>query len=279
MNFRSTCHSSRTLTRIILAVICAVVLAACGGSDTEDSAGSGAPAAPAVDAPAAPAAGDVSASAGDTGTPLSGRVTFNGPRPKWTVLPTESDPECAALHVDEPLLSDREIVGEDGGIKNFFVYIKEAPEGDYPVPAEQAVLDQIGCRYVPHVLGVQAGQEIRVENSDPTLHNVRAIARTNRPFNNSLPKGAAPRVKKFDKVELAIRMKCDIHPWMTAFIFAVDHPFFATTDESGAYTIQGLPPGDYTLVAWHEKYGEQATAITITEGEGTAADFVFEPTE
>lgn len=271
MNFHSTRHSTRSVNaaNVLLAVICAVALAACGGSDTDDSAGS----AP----PPAPAAGDVSASPGDTGTGLSGKVTLNGPRPERTVLQTESDEKCAAVHGDEPLLSDSTIVSEDSEIKNVFVYIKEAPEGDYPVPAEQAVLDQIGCRYIPHVLGVQVGQELSIENSDPTLHNVRAFARKNRPFNNTQIEGAAPRVKKFKNAEMAIRMKCDIHPWMTAFLFAMDHPFFATTDESGAYTIQGLPPGDYTLVAWHEKYGEQETAITITEGEDTAADFTFEP--
>ena len=272
MNFRTKRHSIRSLNaaNILLALICALVLAACGGSDTDDTAET----AP----PEAAAAGDVLASAGDTGTVLSGRVTFDGPRPERAVLQTREDPKCTAMHVDGPFLSDREIVGEDGGIKNVFVYIKEAPEGDYPAPAEQVVLDQIGCRYVPHVLGVQVGQEISIENSDPTLHNVRAFARANRPINNALPKDSAPRVQKFKNPELAIRMKCDIHPWMTAFLFAMDHPFFATTGESGAYTIQGLPPGDYTLVAWHEKYGEQETAISVTDGEGTAADFVFQPT-
>ncbi len=272
MNFRTKRHSFRSLNAadILLAVICAVVIAACGGPDTEDTAGDGPP-------PAA-APGDVSASAEDTGPRLSGKITFDGPRPVRTVLNTAEDPECTKLHVNEPLLSDREIVGEDGELTDVFVYIKEAPEGDYPAPAEQVVLDQIACRYVPHVLGVQVGQELSVQNSDPLLHNIRSFTRANRPFNNAQPEGTAPRVKKFKNAELAIRMKCDIHPWMTGFLFAMDHPFFATTGEGGAYTIQGLPPGDYTLVAWHEKYGEQETAISITEDEGTAADFVFQPT-
>lgn len=272
MNFHSTCHSTRSVNaaNVLLAIICAVALAACGGSDTEDSAG-GPP------APTEQAGGDLSASPVDTGTGLSGKVTLNGPRPERTVVQTESDEKCAEAHGNEPLLSDSTIVSENGEIKNVFVYIKEAPEGDYPPPAEQVVLDQVGCRYIPHVLGVQLGQELSIENSDPMLHNVRAFARKNRPFNNTQIEGAPPRVKKFKNAEMAIRMKCDIHPWMTAFLFAMDHPFFAVTDESGAYTIEGLPAGDYTLVAWHEKYGEQETTITITEGEGTAADFTFEP--
>lgn len=274
MNLRTKRDSIRSLNaaNILLAVICAVVLAACGGSDTKDTAAG-------PDAPAAPVADDVSASAEDTGPHLSGKITFDGPRPVRTVIQMAEDPKCTAMHAAEPLLSDREIVGEDGAIKDVFVYIKEAPEGNYPVPPEQLVLDQIGCQYVPHVFGIQIGQELSVQNSDPLLHNIRSFTRTNRPFNNAQPEGAPPRIKKFGKVELSIRMKCDLHPWMTAFIFALDHPFFATTDESGAYAIHGLPPGDYTLVAWHEKYGEQETAITIAEDEGTAADFVFLPAE
>ncbi len=268
MIFRGSISNSHG-TRIVLAVICTTALAACGGSDTDDTAGT---------APA-PSAGDSSAGAGDTAAALSGTITFNGPRPERAVLLTDSDPKCTAMHVDDPLLSDRELVSADGGIKNVFLYIKGPPEGDYPVPAQQAVLDQIGCRYIPHVVGVQVGQEISVRNSDPMLHNVRSFARENRPFNNSQPAGAAPRIKKFDKMELAIRMKCDIHPWMTAFIFALDHPFFATADEDGAYAIHGLPPGEYTLVAWHEKYGEQEATVTISEGEGAVADFVFEPAD
>ena len=255
--------SNRNSAAFLLVAVCAATLAACGGSDTEDSAGT----AP----PPTPAAGDKAAS-------LSGTAIFNGPLPERVVLLTESDPICTMAHTDDPLLSDREIVSEDGGIKNVFVYIKEAPEGEYPVPTQQKVLDQVGCRYIPHVLGVQVGQELRIENSDPTMHNVRSFARKNRPFNTSLPMDAAPRIKKFDNVELGIRIKCDIHPWMTAFIFAMDHPFFATTDENGAYTISGLPAGEYTLVAWHEKYGEQESVVTISEGEDVVADFTFEPT-
>jgi len=255
------------IASILLVLLCAAVLAACGGSDTDNSES---------DPGTAPTP---SSSAEEDGASLSGAVLFTGPRPERVVLLIESDPNCTMAHADAPLLSDREIVSEDGGVQNVFVYIKEAPAGEYPVPTQQVILDQIGCRYIPHVMGVQLGQELRVQNSDPTLHNVRSFARANRPFNNSQPKGAAPRIKKFDKVEMGIRLKCDIHPWMTAFIFAMDHPFFATTDENGAYAISGLPAGEYTLVAWHEKYGEQESLVTISEGEDAVADFAFEPTE
>ena len=264
--------------RSALPAICILLLATvtgCGGSDSDapDSAAPEAGGTPA-DTASADQAAPAAAIAGIVGT-----ATLNGDVPERTELETGSDPKCSVMHEDEPLLSDRAIISENGGIKDVFVYIKNPPEGDYAPPAEQAVIDQIGCRYVPHVLGVMTGQEISVENSDPTLHNVRGIARSNRPFNNSQPEGAKPRIKKFDKAEMGIRLKCDIHPWMTAFIFAMDHPFFAVSDDTGAFAITGLPDGEYTVVAWHEKYGEQEGTATFTEGAATTLDFSFEPTE
>ncbi len=273
MKLRTKRHFSPSLNaaNILLAVVCAAVLAACGGSDTEDAADPG--------ASEAPAAADVSTQAEDTGPHLSGKITFYGPRPVRVELSTAADPLCTAMHKDEPLLSDHAIVSERGELKDVFVYVKEPPEGNYPVPAEQLVLDQIGCSYVPHVFGIQIGQELSVQNSDPLLHNIRSFARKNRPFNNAQEEGAAPRVKKFGKVELGIRMKCDIHPWMTGFIFALDHPYFGTSAENGVYGIHGLPAGDYTLVAWHEEYGEQEAAVTVAEDGSGVADFVFSPAE
>lgn len=277
MIFKNSNLSTRSLCMAmsLFVLLCSGILAGCGGSDTDDgSATEDAAAAPSTPAEGLIAA-NTSGSAGENSNGLSGIVTFAGPRPERAVLQTESDAKCAAMHTDAPLLSDKTIVNEDGGVQNVFVYIKNAPEGDYPIPTEQVVLDQIACRYVPHIIGIRVGQEIAVKNSDPTLHNVRASARINRPWNNALPEGAPPRIKKFKKMEMLIRLKCDIHPWMTGVIFAMDHPFFAVTDESGSYSINGLPPGDYTLVAWHESFGEQESAITVSEGPATTADFTF----
>lgn len=273
MNFVTAAPLTRNLKLLaaVLAVVCATVLTGCGGSDTDDAAS------PRPAAGGTP--GDAAGGAQEGGTGVRGVAKLNGPVPERVVLQTEGDPQCTIMHQDEPLLSDRELISPDGGIQNVFVYVKEAPAGDYPPPAEQEVIDQVACRYIPHVLGVQVGQEISVRNSDPTLHNVRSFARVNRPFNNSQPKGTPPRIKKFDKAEMAIRLKCDIHPWMTAFVFAMDHPFFAVTDAEGGFAISGLPAGEYTLVAWHEKYGEQEAVVTVTEGELATADFTFEAPE
>jgi len=159
------------------------------------------------------------------------------------------------------------------------VYVKNAPAGDYAVPEDVAVLDQMGCRYTPHVLGLRVGQTLELHNNDPLLHNVRAIARENKPINYGQPAGSAPRKKVFDKPEMAIRMKCDVHPWMTAFTFAMDHPFFAVTDENGAFSITGLPAGEYTLGLWHEAYGEQEMQVTVTDGSMAEAGFTVKAAE
>jgi len=253
--------------------LCLAVIAGCGGSGEEAPAGSDpSPEAAGTPAPEADSAG-LSIPEGATGA--MGTVLFEGEPPERTVLETEGDPKCYAMHLDDPLLSDDTVVSEDGGVQWSFVYVKNPPEKDYSIPEEPAVLDQVACRYTPHVLGLQVGQELSIRNSDETLHNVRAIARENDPFNLGQPASTPPRVKKFDTPEMAIRMKCDVHPWMTAYIFALEHPFFDTTDENGKFVITGLPAGEYTLVAWHEVWGEQEATVSVTDGEMSEATFTF----
>lgn len=269
MNYISSTLVARHLSvgLAIALVLSLGALPGCGGS--EDAPG---------DAPAPEATGTPADTAqAETGTGVKGTAKWNGPIPERAVLDTEGDPKCFALHMSDPLLSDREVINDDGGIQHVFVYVKNPPEGDHPVPAEPALLDQVGCTYIPHVMGVRAGQDITIKNSDETLHNVRAFARTNKPFNIGQPAGLAPRTKNFAEVEHAVRMKCDIHPWMSAFVFAMDHPFFATTGADGSFAIKDLPPGDYTLVAWHEKYGEQEFAATVIDGELTESTVTFAP--
>jgi len=206
---------------------------------------------------------------------LHGVVRFDGPRPKRIPLKTQGDPKCAAMHGDIPLLSDGEIVTEDGGVQNAFVYLENPPEHDGAVPEDTVVLDQLGCVYTPHVLGVRVGQPLDITNSDQTMHNIRSFSRKNRAFNNAQPAGAKKRTKMFKEVEMPIKMKCDFHPWMTAYIFVMDHPFFAVTDETGAFEIGDVPPGDYTLVSVHEKYREQKLAVTVTDGAVDSAYFTY----
>ena len=178
------------------------------------------------------------------------------------------------------MLSEEELVSEDGEVANVFVYISSGLEdAEYPVPEEIATLDQKGCAYHPRVQGVILGQEFNLTNSDPLLHNSRSYARRNRPFNYGQPAGTKPRGRPFVRKEPAVRIKCDVHTWMVAYIFAMDHPFFAVTDDAGKFKIEGLPAGDYTLTAWHEKYGELDMEITVGETAFTGGDFTFTPSE
>lgn len=206
---------------------------------------------------------------------VMGKVSFSGTALERTVIETEGDPNCAAMHKGEPVLSDSVLVAADGGLANVFVYVTNAPESDAAAPTESVRLDQIGCMYTPHVLGVQVGQPLEIVNSDATTHNVRGVARKNKAMNYGQPAGSKPRTKTFKKVEMKIRIKCDIHPWMTAYVFAMGHGYFGVSDASGAFNIQGLPAGDYDVTAWHEKLGEQAGTVTVGADGSGKVDFVF----
>lgn len=249
-------------------------------AQTEDSAApaeeSAAPAEPTASAETemakaedAPVAGD------DVADAITGKVTYEGPEPKRRRLDTRADPKCEEMHEDDPLVSEQEVVSEDGEVKNVFVYVSNPPEGEYPPSDEPAILNQEGCRYEPHVFGLVAGTELEIHNSDPTLHNIRSFARTNRPFNYGQPEGYKPRTKTYEKPEEAIKIKCDVHPWMLSYLWVMEHPFFAVTDEEGNYEIPALPPGEYTVTAWHEVYGEQQGTVTIGEDGGATLDFTF----
>lgn len=218
-----------------------------------------------------------------TGPSIMGRVTFNGERPKRRPLETEADPKCAAMHADAPLVSDETIVSEDGGVQFAFAYIKNPPKADYPIPADAIRIDQKGCQYQPHVFGMRAGQNLDIHNSDDTTHNVRTFPTRgfdgkyiNKTINFGQP-GVGSRTQVFENPESAVKVKCDIHPWMQAYIFAMDHPFFATTDAAGHYALptEGLPAGEYELVMWHEKWGEQTQSVTVGEDGAASADFVY----
>ena len=218
-----------------------------------------------TDADAAPAA---------SGAGLSGKVSFSGEVPEASVISAEGDAKCAAMHKDKPLVDERVVVSADGGLANVFVYVTNPPAGS-AAPEAPAVLDQIGCAYTPHVLGLQVGQTMEIRNSDDTTHNVRGIARINKAMNYGQPAGSKARNKVFDEEELAIRMKCDIHPWMTAYVFAMDTPYFGVSDATGAFSISGLPAGEYDVTAWHEEFGEQTGKATVAEDGSGTVDFAF----
>jgi hypothetical protein len=184
-----------------------------------------------------------------------------------------SDPKCVA----EPgATSDALLIGPGGGLQNVFVYVKEGLEGrTYAVPTTPAVLDQKGCRYVPHVVGVQVGQPLRISNSDATLHNVNAAPTANRAFNFGQPASVPAVTRQFDRPEIMIPMRCDVHGWMNAYVGVVAHPFFAVTGPDGTFEIKGLTPGAYTIEAWHEQLGTRTQAVTVGAEAPAKVNLVF----
>lgn len=197
---------------------------------------------------------------------ISGQVSFEGEPPQRRPLQMAADPKCAELY-GQQVLTQEVLVDENGGLANVFVYLKNPPQKDYPLPEEPVRLEQRGCLYLPRVQGIMVDQTLEVINDDPTLHNVRALADKNRPFNLGQPAETPPRTKTFKVSEKALKFKCDVHPWMAAYIFVMEHPFFATSDADGSYTISDVPPGTYTLVAWHEALGEKEVEVTVGENE------------
>lgn len=213
---------------------------------------------------------------------ISGSAIYDGERPRRKRVRLTGDQKCVELHTENGKVKapGREdlIVSKSLEIQNVFVYLKEV-EGDFDPPEAPAVLDQKGCVYVPHVQGMMAGQSLEVLNSDPTMHNVHSVAKRNRNFNVAQLQGAAPMVVKVRRPEIGMVFKCDVHPWMSAYVHVLDHPFFGTTDSEGRFTIKGVPPGEYSLVAWHEELGKQEQTITVTNEGLTDVKFKFAPAE
>lgn len=211
------------------------------------------------------------------GGAIAGKAALEGPAPAPLMIKMDADKKCHETHGGAPVASEEVLAGEGGALKNVFVYVKDAPKSA-AVPETAAVLDQKGCAYAPRVQGVVKGQKLNILNSDPTLHNIRCIAKKNRSFNIAQPKQGDSREKSFDKPEEPVKFKCDVHAWMTAYVFVLEHPYFAVTGADGTFSIpEGLPPGEYTLTAWHEKYGKQEKKITVTEGAAAAGnEFKFQ---
>ena len=194
-----------------------------------------------------------------TGTGIvRGVVKFDGVPPKMATIANRPC-HAAAKEIEEETV----IVGDGGAMMNVFVFVEGAGTGDGG-KREPAVLDQVHCRYVPHVVGVQVGQTLNVRSSDDTLHNVHYKPDRNAAGNFGMTRAGAERQVTFAAPEF-IRVKCDVHPWMTAYVGVFDTPFFAATGVDGTFEIKGLPAGEYTLVAWHELYGRQQQPLTVAD--------------
>lgn len=205
---------------------------------------------------------------------VTGKVTFTDGPQKRRKIAMAADPVCASKHTGD-VLSDALLVGEGNAMQNVFVYVSAGLDGEtYDVPAEPAVLDQAGCVYSPRVLGVMAGQKIKILNNDGTLHNVHPKPKVNKEFNMAMPKFMKVKEVSLDQPEVMIPVKCDVHPWMSGHIGVLSHPFYSVTAADGSFSLAGLPAGTYTVTAWHEIFGTKAQEVTAGEGAATA-DFSF----
>jgi plastocyanin len=197
---------------------------------------------------------------------VKGKIAFEGVAPAKTVIKADADPTCKTLHPDG-IEADSIIVNANGTLKNVFVYVKEGlPVGKtYDAPKDAVKLDQHGCQYSPKVLGIQVNQPLEIINSDDTLHNVHALSKNSKEFNIGMPIKGMKLKKSFTKAEVMIKVKCEVHPWMGAWVGVLDHPFYAVSGDDGSFAIKDLPAGEYTIEAWHEKYGAQTQKITVSD--------------
>ena len=210
---------------------------------------------------------------------IQGTVKYEGKVPNLRPIKMDADPGCLAKH-SSPVKSEILVLGDGNTMANIFVQVKSGvPDKSYPVPSEPVVMDQKGCRYSPHVMGIMVGQELKILNSDGLLHNVHALPKVNKQFNMAMPATRTEASEKFTKLEGIFKIKCDVHPWMGAWIAVLDHPFFDVTGKDGKFKIEGLPPGTYEIEAWYEftkRFPPQTTTVTISGDETKTADFTFQ---
>lgn len=207
---------------------------------------------------------------------VKGQVKFSGTPPKRRPIDMGSEPKCHETH-PEPMFDESVIVNENGTLRNVFVWIKKGIEAkNIEPPKEAVVLDQKGCHYEPHVLGVQVGQPLEIRNSDPLAHNVHGLPQLNKEFNFSQTQQGGKDTVTFATPEVMIKLKCDIHGWMSTYVGVVKHPWFFVTKEDGAFELPKLPAGEYVIEAWHEKYGKLTETVKVADGETKELSFTFE---
>ncbi len=212
----------------------------------------------------------------ETAATITGKAAFSGnPPTKPPPIQFSADPHCAALH-KEPAYPEDVVVNENKTLKNVFVYVSKGLEGKtFAAPTEPVVFDQRGCQYHPHVFGIMAKQPLQILNSDATNHNVHALPTKQQGFNDGMPQKDMKITRKFNKPEVMVTIKCEVHNWMKAFCGVLDHPYYSVTDEKGEFKIENLPPGKYTLTAWHEKLGQQTKDVEVGPKDAKSVDFEF----
>jgi hypothetical protein len=250
-------------TIAMLAALCLLallVLAGCSKKEEQSTS-------PTSEAPPAPTATPIDQS---TVASVSGTVKLDGTAPKAAKIDMSQDAACKGTNAAETVVADK------GNLANVFVYVKDGiGNRTFDIPKEAVTIDQDGCKYHPHVLGVMANQNIQIKNDDMTTHNIHPTPKDNREWNESQPPKAAPLEKTFTREEIMLPVKCNQHPWMKMYVNVVKTPFYAVTDSDGKYEIKGLPPGDYTLAFVHEKMGEQDQKVTLAAKDSKTVDTTF----
>ena len=247
-----------------LGLVLAASITACGSKkddlDEGGPAGAASGGGPKVDA----------ATAGN----IDGVVAFDGTAPKNEPIKMNADPVCVKQNATPQSQESYEVA--DGKLGNVFVYVKDGL-GNYTfdTPTTAATIDQKECRYHPHVFGMRVGQPLEIVNSDPTLHNIHALPKGNSEFNTGQPIQGMKTNHTFSAKEVMVPFKCDVHGWMNAYVGVLDHPYFATTGKNGSFELKGLPPGTYTIEAWHEKLGTMTQSVTLGAKESKEANFSF----
>jgi plastocyanin len=252
------------LINLALAASLALAIAGCGGGEKKEESAQ----------PAAPAAAGKTVDAATAGS-VSGTVTLDGKAPTAKPINMSAEPYCQKAH-SSPVVPPEVVTGDKGALANVVVFVKDSM-GDYvfTAPSTTVALDQKGCMYDPHVVALMAGQTIEVKNDDQTTHNIHPMPKDNREWNKSQPPGASPIDDTFARAELAIPVKCNVHPWMKSYIFVFKHPYFAVTDKDGKFELKNLPPGTYTVTAWQEKYGTVDQSVTIGPKDSKTVSFTF----
>jgi plastocyanin len=251
---------------LIAPLALSLLAAACGGGGGGEPAGT---------AETKPAAAETAPAFDPTKAgSIAGKVTLEGAAPAAEPIQMAADPNCARLHAT-PVTTEFVVVGEGGGLANGFVYLKSGVQSSFPPPSDPVVLDQQGCIYHPHVIGIQVGQPLEILNSDETLHNIHAMPKKNKEFNIGQPVKGLKTQKSFDTAEVMVPFKCDVHKWMNSYAGVLDHPFFAVTGPDGTFKIDGVPPGSYVVEVWHEKFGTKEMNVTVAEKAAAEANFSF----
>ena len=205
---------------------------------------------------------------------LSGKVTYTGTPAKAKPIDMSKEPSCAKQH-STPVTTETVVTGPNNTLQWVVVYISAGAPDESSAPTQAVTFDQKGCQYLPHVLAMRTGQELKVVNDDQTSHNIHPLAKINREWNKSQPPGTPPLSEKFDKEEF-IAVKCNVHPWMHGVFAVLKTSHYAITDNNGAFSLPNLPPGKYTITAWHESYGTKTQDVTITGNETKSVDFTFQ---